>query len=309
MGRYDLVVLGDCNPDLILAGNTAPVFGEVEQIVEAAQLTIGGSGSITAAGAARLGLAVALVAVVGDDRLGRIQLESLADRGVDVSHVIVDPDAHTGVTVILEHDGDRAILTSPGAIDSLTVERADRAMLCTSRHVHVSSYFLQRGLRPGLPELFRDLRTQGVTTSVDTNWDPSGTFDDGLAELLGEVDCLFLNESEARHVTSADTVEAALDALAGRVQVAVVKRGAAGAAARSRTEHAGAGAVAVDVADTTGAGDSFAAGFLAGWLSGARLADALALGCACGSLSARALGGVNAQPTLQEARVYLRITP
>jgi sugar/nucleoside kinase (ribokinase family) len=298
---HDLVVLGDCNPDLVLWGDVEPVFGQVEQIVDEAALTIGGSGAIVAAGAARLGLKTALVATVGPDPLGRVQLDLLRARSVDVAGVAVDPDRPTGVTVILSKGEDRAILTCLGTIDALRVEFVDRDLVRAARHVHIASYFLQHALRPGLPGLLRELRAAGVTTSLDTNWDPSGGWDHGLQAVLPLVDCFFPNEAEARRITGAATVEAAAEALAGVVGIVAVKLGAAGGLAMAGATAARAPGLAIDVVDTTGAGDSFAAGFLAGHLRGWPLERTLGLACACGSLSTRRAGGVDAQPTLDEA--------
>src|SRR5271166_2885375 len=129
---FDLLVLGDCNPDLILEGDQVePAYGQVERLVENAELTIGGSGSIVACGASRLGLRTALVAVVGDDVFGRFMMESLRQRGVDVSGMVVDTSARTGVTVILDRGVDRAILTFPGTIAALTVEAVDHELLAS----------------------------------------------------------------------------------------------------------------------------------------------------------------------------------
>src|SRR5690348_1855748 len=120
---FDVLVLGDCNPDVVLLGGSVePAFGQAERLVEQATLTIGGSGAIAACGAVRLGLRTALVAVVGNDRMGRLMLEAVGGRGVDVSRCIVDNDRPTGVTVVLSRGIDRAILTAPGTAAEL---RAD----------------------------------------------------------------------------------------------------------------------------------------------------------------------------------------
>ena len=173
MSALDLLVVGDCNPDLILSGpDVTPVFGQVERVVDHAELVIGGSAAIVASGAARLGLRTALVASVGADPLGEFLLAALAERGVDVSGCRIRPGAPTGVTVVLSRPDDRAILTYPGTIRDLSAEDVDPDLVRRARHVHVSSYFLHAGLRPGLPRLFRDAHATGATVSVDPNWDP-----------------------------------------------------------------------------------------------------------------------------------------
>jgi sugar/nucleoside kinase (ribokinase family) len=299
----DVLVVGDCNPDLVLRGeNVEPAFGQAERVVDDAELTIGGSGAIAACGAARLGLRTALASVVGDDPLGRFMLEALGARGVDVSGVVVRPGARTGVTVVLVRGSDRGMLTAPGTIAELTPGLVDRELLHAARHVHVSSYFLHDGLRPGLGDLLREARRGGASTSIDPNWDPREEWDGGLLDLLAETTVLFVNAEEATRIARADDVDEAARALSrdGAVLV-VVKLGADGALAVAGDRVVRSRAVAVEEVDAVGAGDSFDAGFLAGQLAGRSLEEALRLANACGALSMRAPGGTTAQPTLAEA--------
>jgi sugar/nucleoside kinase (ribokinase family) len=297
----DLVVLGDCNPDLLVTGAGEPEFGQVERIAEDATLVIGGSASITACGAARLGLHTGVVGVVGDDCLGRFMRESLAERGVDVSGVTVDGERPTGISVVLVRGDDRAILTALGTIPELSADAVDRVALGSARHLHVSSYFLQDRLRDDLPSLLAEVRAAGSTVSVDPNWDPREEWNGGLLETLRGTDILFANGEEVRRIAREDEVEAAGRKLAESCPLVIVKLGDDGALAVSEAEVVRAPAPRVDVADTVGAGDSFNAGFLAGFLSGRPVEDSLVLACACGSLSTRAAGGTAAQPTLAEA--------
>jgi sugar/nucleoside kinase (ribokinase family) len=267
-----------------------PEFGQREKLVETGRLLVGGSASIFACGAARLGLAVALVATVGDDAFGSFMLGAVGERGVDTSGCRVVAGADTGLTVALVRDGDRAMLTAPGAIPLLTAEMVPPALVASARHLHVASYHLLDGLRPGLPALVAAAHASGATVSLN----PQGEVGDGrgaeLRALVTTIDLLLLNEQEHE----------ALGAVAG--PLVVVKHGAGGAAAHTVDGVVRAAGHRVEVVDTTGAGDSFDAGFLAAWLAGQRLERALALGNACGALSTRALGGITAQATMAEAR-------
>jgi sugar/nucleoside kinase (ribokinase family) len=299
---FDLVVLGDANPDLVLhGGDVIPAFGQAEHLVESATLTLGGSGAILASGAAKLGLRVAMCAVVGEDLFGRFVTERLTDAGVDTGGMVVDASAQTGVTVVLSGSADRAILTMPGTIAALDADRLDRSLVAAARHVHVSSYYLQRVLAPALPELFGSVRASGTTTSVDPNWDPSGGWDAGLTDLLDSVDVFLPNAIEATRVARTSDLEGAVRSLAERAKLVVVKNGDRGALAFDGERLRQVDGHATDAVDTTGAGDSFDAGFLAAWLRGASIDEALALANACGSLSTRAIGGVDAQPSMEEA--------
>jgi sugar/nucleoside kinase (ribokinase family) len=330
MPDLDLLVVGEINPDLIVRGpDVRPAFGQEEKLVDEAALTIGSSSAILACGAARLGLHTAFVGVVGEDQFGRYMLDAMAERGIDVSACVVDPDLHTGMSVILSQPHDRAILTYPGAIGALRPEQVDRGLLRRARHLHVGSYYLLDALRPGLPALYAEARGAGMTTSLDTNWDPSGGWDGGLTEVLRHCDLFLPNEAEARHIARRETLSDALDVLVALVPTVAVKLGAQGGVAYTRnlanvappnvrkpsqgpTLDLAKGAfpsqglihvpaLPVDVVDTTGAGDSFDAGFLYGYLHGWPLERTLRLACACGSLSTRAPGGTAGQPTLDEA--------
>ena len=306
MADFDLLVVGEINPDLILRGpEVVPEFGQAEKLVDDAKLTIGSSSVIMACGAARLGLRTAFIGVVGDDEFGRFMLRAMAERGIDTSCCVVDSALSTGMSVILSQPHDRAILTHVGAIAALRADQVDRQMLRRARHLHVGSYFLLDALRPGLPALYAEAHEAGLTTSLDTNWDPSGTWDGGLSQLLPHCDVFIPNEAEARHIARRENLDEALDVLATQVPTIAVKLGAEGGLPRQGEQIVDAPSLPVQVIDTTGAGDSFDAGFLYGYLCGWSLARSLRLACACGSLSTRASGGTDGQATLDEALAAL----
>lgn len=318
----DLLVVGEINPDVVVSDpDPTPVFGQAERFVEAIRLSIGSSSAITACGAARLGLRVAMVGVVGDDALGRYMLEALADRGVNVAACRVDAGRPTGASVILGNGEDRAILTATGTIPDVRASDVPVSLLERARHLHVGSFFLQPSLAAELPDLFRAARSAGLTTSLDPNWDPSGGWDGGFGAAAAEADIVLPNATEAVRLTRLMDVDAAVRSLAGTAGEGGGTVGAGGIGAR-RTVAAklgpdgavglgpGAGlvrmpALPVTPADTTGAGDSFDAGFLAAWLDGLSLVDALRFAVACGSLSTRAIGGTEGQPTRDEVEAAM----
>lgn len=303
--RLDVVVIGDLNLDAIVAGAAIePAFAQAERLVEAGALALGGSGAIVATGAARLGLDVAHVGVVGDDAAGRFVLEELRARGVDLAWCRVDRATPTGITVALSRGGDRAMLTAPGTIAALRTDDVPAAAVTRTRHLHVSSFYLQEGLRDGVARLLASAREAGATTSLDCGWDPRDEWAGGLDAALGATDVFLPNAAEACRIARADDAEGALESLATRVGTVAVKLGKRGAIARRGDVHAVAPPPPVAAIDATGAGDSFAAGFLRGLLDGRSLAETLKLAVACGALATRALGGVAAQPTLDEALAW-----
>jgi sugar/nucleoside kinase (ribokinase family) len=325
VGRdLDLLVIGDCNPDvLVLGDDVTPAFGQQEKLVDAVSLEIGGSAAITAVAAARLGLKVALAAAVGADPAGTFMLDQLAREGVDVSAVVVRDDAPTGMTVALSKGGDRAILTALGAIASLTADDIQPSLLARARHVHVSSYFLLAdSLGPGLAATLSAARSAGATTSLDTNWDPSGRWrDERLSAAIAQADVLLPNEAEALALSGAATAGAAAATLAGGGSAAggsaaggLAAGGLAGGGPKVAVKLGSRGVLCADgpvlaqvsippatPVDATGAGDCFNAGLIAGLLQGLALTDAAALGCATGALSTRAPGGTASAPDLAAA--------
>jgi sugar/nucleoside kinase (ribokinase family) len=297
--RFDLLVAGELNPDVIVVSDDLePEFGQVERLVDRGALTVGGSGAIVACGAARLGMRTAFVGVVGDDAQGSFMLDALSRRGVDVGWCRTDRERPTGLTVILSRGDDRAMLTAPGTMAALTADDVSAEMLAASDRLHVASPYLQTGLLPGLAGVFSRAREAGATTSLDPGWDPSGRFGASLDAALDHTDVFLPNAAEATRLSGRDDPVAALAALADRMGTVAVKLGPEGAIARRGDETARAAAPPVDAVEDTGAGDSFAAGFLRG---GASLEQTLRLAVTCGSLSTRALGGVDAQPDLDEA--------
>lgn len=301
----DVLVLGELNADLILAGDVEPAWNQAEKLVDDATLTLGSSSAIFASGVARLGLSVAFAGVVGDDLLGHFCRDELGARGVDTSGVIVDPALRTGMTIILQRPHDRAMFTFAGAIAALSPERVAPELVERARHLHVGAYFLQTALQPGLASCFRAARARGATTSLDTNWDPSERWA-GLDDLLAATDILLPNEAEACAIAGQPGWRAALETLAACVPVVAIKRGAAGAVAARGDERAAAAVRTVAVVDAVGAGDSFDAGFVYAMLAGWPLARALTFAVACGTLSTRAAGGTAAQATLDEALAFAR---
>ena len=302
--KFDILVISEINPDLLLTGDVQPEFGQTEKLVEDAVLTMGSSGVIFACGATRLGLKVALVGVVGDDLFGHFMLDYVQARGIDTSGVVVDPTLKTGLSVIMSRPQDRAILTYPGAIPALQAEQVNLGLMEQSRHVHLTSYYLQNALRPGLPTLLKQAQELGLTVSLDTNWDPSETWNSNLAEVLTYTDIFLPNEREACAISGRPNAASAIAALALSAPTVAIKLGRKGAIARRGSEQIGCTAFPVEVVDTTGAGDSFNAGFICGLLHDYSLLNALQMGCACGALSAQAAGGTKTQPTFDQVRAF-----
>ena len=303
-----VLVVGEINIDLICQGYHAFPSPGREVLVDDFRMVLGSASAICAMGLARLGTPVAFFGKVGDDPAGHFCLDAMRARGIDLEAVVVDPGLKTGVTVAITSTVDRALVSFLGSIASMSERDVPRALFSRADHVHVSSFYLQEALRPGVEKLFRDARAAGLTTSLDPGFDPSERWDPDLIDTLRSVDVFFPNEVELQGLSgSADPEEAVRRLQKGSSRVLVVaKLGARGAMAidaDGRSVHVPA--PRVEVTDTTGAGDSFDAGFLHAWLRGAELNDCLRLGVACGALSTRGLGGTATQADLAEARALM----
>jgi sugar/nucleoside kinase (ribokinase family) len=302
-----VLVIGELNVDMIVSGMPAlPALGQ-ELLASGLHTVMGSSSAICAAGLARLGASVDFLGKVGTDTDGDFVTEQLRLLGVGTDHVIHDGAARTGVTISLTYPGDRAMVTYPGCIPALRLEDIDISILQHYGHLHVGSYFLQRGLQAGLPELFRQARSTGLTTSLDTGHDPDGRWGgEDLLTLLELVDVFLPNDEEAREIIRVDDTGAALRELARRARLVVVKRGRSGAMALRGDRVVHSPGFRVDAVDTTGAGDSFDAGFIyAHLVRGLPLEEAMRFANACGALSTTGFGGTAAQPTSGQVQAFL----
>jgi sugar/nucleoside kinase (ribokinase family) len=299
---FDLLVIGDANPDVVLGPVPGRIeYGQREVIVPTGEIVLGGSGAITACGAARLGLRVALAGRIGRDHAGSLVRDILTSRGV-TCFLTVDDEASTPLTTVLTRGDDRAILTAAGTLARTTAADVRPELLATSRHVHASSYFLMPRLAQALPDLFREAHRHGATTSLDTNDDPSGRWDRSTVDtVLAQADVLLPNAAEALKLSGRADLREAAAALADGGRTVAVKNGADGALSFDGKEFLECPTIKVSTVDAVGAGDSFNAGYLAGLLLDLPPRRRLALAVACGALSTRATGGTAAQPTLAEA--------
>jgi sugar/nucleoside kinase (ribokinase family) len=135
----------------------------------------------------------------------------LQEAGIDTSAAVVDPDVKTGLTAHLVRGANRAMLTYPGSIAALGPEEVHVSVLRSARHVHLGSYFLQKGIQRGLPLIFERVREPGVTTSLDPGWDPEESWNSGLREVLPRTNIFLLNEQELLALARKPTLEEAIE--------------------------------------------------------------------------------------------------
>jgi sugar/nucleoside kinase (ribokinase family) len=292
--KFDLSVVGELNLDLVLYGLPAEFELDREHLASDLRLTLGSSSAIFAHNFALLGNRVGFNSAIGQDPLGELCLSRLAESGADVSAVRKFPGKQTGLTVILPRPQRRYILTYPGVMAEMRFEDLDLDHIFTARHLHLSSFFLQRTLRPRVAELFRLAKQAKLTTSLDTNDDPENRWDRDVLDVLKFVDVLLPNESEARPLARREDPGEALASLAGSVPLVVMKRGEKGAIANRGGKLFTDTSPKIEPVDTIGAGDSFDASFLHQYIRGASLEDCLHFGNLTGALSTIRQGGTEA---------------
>ena len=301
-----VLVAGEINPDLILQGyRSFPAPGK-EVLVDDFVMTLGSASAICAMGLARLGRPVGFTGKVGADPWGDYCLETMAAAGIDVTRVHRDADLKTGVTISISSPRDRALVSFLGAMCALGGDDLPDGIFDGFGHLHVSSYFLQERLRPALRDVLSRARRAGLTTSVDPGFDPTERWGRDLLDALVEVDVFLPNEVELAALSGTADVEKALARLDNGHTRIVAKLGARGCVTLDGLRAVRAAAFPVQPVDTTGAGDSFNAGFLHAWLDGRPLAECLKWGAACGSLSTRGIGGPGRQADVGEVEALMR---
>jgi sugar/nucleoside kinase (ribokinase family) len=306
LATFDVSVIGELNLDLILSGLPAELDLEREHLATDLHTTLGSSSAIFAHNLASLGNKVGFSSSIGSDPLGEICLKRLAERGVDLSGVRRMDGKTTGLTVILPQGKKRYILTYPGTMFEMSEKDLDLKYVFSAKHLHVSSYFLLKGLQASLVDIFRHAKAAGLTTSLDTNDDPEDRWSSDVHELLAYVDVLLPNEREACKLTQMEDVEQAAEILSQKVPMIVIKRGSQGVLAIASGKRLVAVPPKVNAIDHVGAGDSFDAGFIHQFIRGGKMEDCLAFGNIVGALSVTRSGGTEAFRDAEYRDAFLR---
>ena len=197
----EVCVVGEINLDLIMYGLPKDLVVDRELLAKNMAFTLGSSSAIFAHNLCTLGTKVGFVSKVGKDPLGKMAVERLAAAGVDTAHIKQGTgETSTGLTVVLPHTQHRYILTYPGTMFEMQYSDIDTSYLRTARHLHLSSFYLHRALRPRIVDLYRQAKEAGLTTSLDTNDDPENRWEQDLHQVLKYVDVFLPNDREAKKI-------------------------------------------------------------------------------------------------------------
>jgi sugar/nucleoside kinase (ribokinase family) len=303
--KLDAVVVGELNIDLVLWNVPMPE-NEKEKLAEDMRFAMGSSSAITAHNLSMIGSKVGFVAKAGQDTFGDFMIDGLTKGGVETSHVIRDASLKTGVTIVLANPPKKALLTYMGAMTEMTVDDINFDYISQARHIHVGCYYLQTGLVPGVSRLFAKAKDLGLSTSLDTNWDPAEKWSKDIYKVLEHTDIFLPNDDEAVHIAHAKTLNDAVENLSKIVKVLAVKKGSDGAMVSVGGEIFHDEGFQVKATETTGAGDSFNAGFIHSYLKGESWDKCLRFGNACGALAVTAIGGTGAYQDKAKVREQIQ---
>lgn len=294
--QFDVITVGELNVDLIL--NKIQGFPEVgkEILAKNMTLTLGSSSAIFASNLSSLGTKVSFIGKVGDDMFGEVVTTELSAKGVDSSLLLTDTELNTGVTVVLNYQEDRANVTYPGAMESLTLDDITEDKLKLGRHMHFASLFLQDGISPDVIGLFKRAKEAGLTTSLDTQWDPSEQWSFDYENLLPYVDVFMPNKVEFLRLTKSDNFNQAVGKIKGFANSTIVKNGSKGSILIKKNGEVSElpSYLNTQVVDAIGAGDSFNAGFISQFIKGCSLEECQDFGNLTGAINTTEAGGTTA---------------
>ena len=300
MTNAQLICAGEAFEDLIFVGlERLPQLGE-EVRTDRFTSTIGGGAVITSVKAARLGMKTMLVSALSDQAATRLKRERIT-----ITNLRKPSEPHA-ITAALSTAEDRAFVTYNG-INSKLESRLSRELLrldppkfarkgkpgertrTAAIHVHLCFYPHDCAQWTRIVSKRRDW---GVTTSWDFGWNEPLSNDRGLADLIDALDFVFVNEHEARLYAGEGTLEASIPHWRARKAITIIKIGEAGSVWVAPDREIHVDPPRVKAVDTTGAGDSFNAGFLVAWLRGGSPEQCLTLGNTVGSASTKTAGGI-----------------
>ncbi|MCR5279306.1 MAG: carbohydrate kinase family protein [Lachnospiraceae bacterium] len=290
----DVYICGDVNIDLLIPDVTSMPAGGQELVVDNMYTAIGGGAALTALGLAKLGVSVDFEGNIHSDMYGDYIMSEFKNAGVGTEHLHFSEKNKTGISLSFTNKDDRGFITYRGTnseidLDSVSIEHAKE-----SRFMHVTGYSGDK--HDKYLKLLKNVKKEGVKVSFDLGWDDSGLWYKGITELFDYIDVLFMNETEILHYSGCDRLEDAIDKFRRDGMILAVKCGKDGSVACLGDKIERRKGLSVKAVDTTGAGDSFNAGFLCGLLSGRDLGDSLMYGNIAGAMSVTGYGGNTAFP-------------
>lgn len=295
----EVVAVGRINIDIDLRMKKLPEPND-HTICEWGKISFGGSASNFASQCSRLGLKVSLVSCIGNDAYGSLALKEIASHGVDTSGIMVLDNQPTGIFLIArDSSGERFVMAEPGANRFLNKRVFEDDSIAEAQVMHIAGAFPMM-----IDRAMEMTSTYGMVLSLDPGRAASGL---DYKRVLRSTDLLFVNQEELKEYFGITPKESDLKALAKTFPgVLVVKRGKEGAIATDGFELVTSKIFEVEIVDTMGAGDAFAAGFVTAWTRAENIGKALHFANAVAALTITSPGAQNGQPDFEEAEKLLR---
>lgn len=304
MKKYDIAAIGELNVDIILNGiESEPEIGK-EKFCKDMIVTLGSSTAIFAANAAALGSKVCFVGLVGKDSFGQLVRTSLEAKGV-ATHFIGEGNTPTGATICMSYGEDRANLTYQGSMDVMGFDQIDKSVFALSKHIHLSSLFMQSALLRDIHKVLDAAAENGCTVSLDTQWDPMEKWALDYPKVLPKITVFMPNEKELCALTGKASLEDAIaEVLPYLGGIMLVKCGSKGSllVKKDGSRKLLPAFLNKDVVDAIGAGDSFNSGFVSAFVKGLSPEECQKTGNLTGAVNTTAAGGTGAFTSLEDVR-------
>jgi sugar/nucleoside kinase (ribokinase family) len=306
----DVLCVGQLAADILVRPVNSVDFGVDTKRVDGIDIKNGGDCLNVALGLRRLGASVGFAGLVGDDQLGNYLCKVVRDAGIDDRGLRRTKEARTcSCLVLINSSGDRTFFYYGGSNDLFSLSDMDMALLDEAAIVHVGgTYLLPKFDGEGAAKLFAEARARGKLTSMDVTWDTTGRWLAVIEPCLPHLSFFMPSIREAERIAGTGVPEDIAVFLQKKgVQTAVVKLGEKGCYVKHGAEPGFyRDAFPTQVVDTTGAGDSFVAGFLTGVLEEWDVKSCAAFACAVAAMNIRAVGATAGVPTFEEARQFMQ---
>ena len=303
--KWDVYVYGDVNIDIVIPNvNKFPAPGQEEEVPVMETFT-GGGAALFALGLGKLGLRPVFQGEVGDDCYGEFIRNAFRESNVDSSLLKTSSTLKTGLSLSFTNQDDRSFLTYRGTNEKICIEEVDLKQVAYASHIHVTGYAGEANHASYLSFLKKVKEDTQATVSFDVGWDPTEEWKPEICQLFPYIDVLFMNQTEAANYSRKDSPREVAEEFARTCGMAVGKLGRSGSIAVKDGTFYQAAPYPVEAVDTTGAGDSFNAGFIYGFLKGKDVEECLKCGNGCGALSVTALGGNTGFPNEETLKDFI----
>jgi len=278
-------------------------------LVDTMELHTGGCASNTGYALNKLGISTGLMGKVGTDGFGDFFVNYMRNAGLDIRGIKYSITANTSATMVMvSADGERTFFHYLGANAELNYNDVDFNIVKEAKILHIAGSFLMPSF-DGEPasRVLKQAREWGITTSLDTAWDSKGNWLNVLEPCLQHLDIFMPSIEEARMITGKeDPSEIAEFLLSYGIKTVALKMGERGSYVRTPDWELYLPVYKVETVDATGAGDAFAAGFLAGVAKGWSYKDAARLGNAVGACCVTAIGSSAGIKNMDETLEFMK---